>query len=251
MYCTRMLTLRKKKLFSCTTRYIMDHQCNVTSSIDFLTRPQRRQFFKNADKTATSTNEAEVQGGPQGIKKFLLDRGFNKYRLMALGYIHYGNIVDKLNYSAFYEDFKMPDTFFSWFLITELHVWMLMVRYMGEGKDGKIVRHNLVEAMWKDVDGRINKLGYISPKVKKQQVIQLLAQFNTALLEYDEGISSDDKGLAGSIWRIFFVCECNNPEKVEQVLSYVRKQLSILDKIPSQQILYNKKMDWIDLRGVR
>lgn len=53
----------------------------------------------------------------------------------------------------------MPDTFFSWFLVTELHVWMLMVRYMAEGKDGKTVRNNLVEAMWNDVDNRINKLG--------------------------------------------------------------------------------------------
>ncbi|XP_033324007.1 ubiquinol-cytochrome c reductase complex assembly factor 1 [Megalopta genalis] len=251
MYCTRMLTLRKKELLSSTTRYIMDQQCIITTSTDFSTRPQLCQFSKNVNATATSTNETVIPEGPQGLKKLFIKMGFNKYRLMSLGYVMYGNIVDKLNYSAFYEVFKMPDTFFSWFLVTELHVWMLMVRYMGEGKDGKLVRHNLVEAMWKDVDGRINKLGHISSKIKKKQVLQLLAQFNTALLDYDEGLLSDDKVLAGAIWRIFFCSECNNPEQVEQILIYVRKQISILDKISSQQILCNSKFEWIDLRSVR
>lgn len=53
----------------------------------------------------------------------------------------------------------MPDTFYSWFLITELHVWMLMVRFMAEGSYGKVVRNNIVEAMWTDITVRINKLG--------------------------------------------------------------------------------------------
>lgn len=53
----------------------------------------------------------------------------------------------------------MPDTFFSWFLITELHVWMLMVRFMAEGKYGKIARNILVEAMWDDIEIRTKKLG--------------------------------------------------------------------------------------------
>ena len=56
-------------------------------------------------------------------------------------------------------DFNMPDTFYSWFLITELHVWMLMVRFMAEGAYGKVVRNNIVDAMWTDVMVRVNKLG--------------------------------------------------------------------------------------------
>lgn len=53
----------------------------------------------------------------------------------------------------------MADTFFSWFLITELHIWMLMVRFMAEGKYGKIARNALVEALWDDVEVRSKKLG--------------------------------------------------------------------------------------------
>lgn len=53
----------------------------------------------------------------------------------------------------------MPDTYFSWFLITELHAWMLMVRLAAGGDAGVDMRNNLVIAMWKDVDLRKRKLG--------------------------------------------------------------------------------------------
>jgi len=53
----------------------------------------------------------------------------------------------------------MADTFFSWFLVTELHVWMIMVRYMADEKDGKIVRNSAVAAMWEDTRARVENLG--------------------------------------------------------------------------------------------
>lgn len=59
----------------------------------------------------------------------------------------------------FFVDFNMPDTFFSWFLVTELHVWMIMVRYMTDETNGKVVRNNAVGAMWEDTKARINNLG--------------------------------------------------------------------------------------------
>lgn len=251
MYCTRMLLLRKKELVSSTLKCIMERQCIVTNNVDFSTRHQFRQYCKAANATNTNTDIPKVVSGPEGLKKFLIRVGITKYRLMALGYLRYGHIVNKLNYSAFYEEFKMPDTFFSWFLVTELHVWMLMVRYMGEGKDGKLVRHNLVEAMWKDIDGRVNKLGEINPTRKNKQIMRLSSQFNAALIDYDEGLLSEDKVLAAAIWRMFFNSENNNPEQIETVVIYVRKQIHLLDKIPSEEILRNSKLDWIDLRSVR
>lgn len=59
----------------------------------------------------------------------------------------------------FFIDFNMADTFFSWFLITELHVWMIMVRYMADEQNGRIVRNNAVGAMWEDTKARVEKLG--------------------------------------------------------------------------------------------
>jgi len=56
-------------------------------------------------------------------------------------------------------DFNLADTFFSWFLVTELHVWMIMVRYMADEKDGKLVRNHVVAAMWDDTKARVDNLG--------------------------------------------------------------------------------------------
>lgn len=54
---------------------------------------------------------------------------------------------------------EMPDTFNSWFLVTELHVWMLMVKAMEIGGDGRLIRNFIVEAMWEDVSTKGKKLG--------------------------------------------------------------------------------------------
>lgn len=58
--------------------------------------------------------------------------------------------------------------------------------------------------------------------------MELSYQFNAAIIGYDEGIMSDDKLLASALWRRFFVYECNNPEHLEKLLIYVRKQEMII-----------------------
>lgn len=55
--------------------------------------------------------------------------------------------------------------------------------------------------------------------------MELTYQFNAAVIGYDEGIMSDDKVLASALWRRFFSLECNNPEHLEKLLIYVRKQV--------------------------
>lgn len=67
--------------------------------------------------------------------------------------------MDKINYAQFFQKFCLQDTFYTWFVITELHVWMLMVRFMAEGKDGREVRNRILQAMWVDVEHRAKKLG--------------------------------------------------------------------------------------------
>jgi len=61
--------------------------------------------------------------------------------------------------SVFSTDFNMADTFFSWFLVTELHLWMIMVRYMAEGNAGRLVRNNAVNTLWEDTKARAMNLG--------------------------------------------------------------------------------------------
>lgn len=87
------------------------------------------------------------------------------------GYFLYESILAKVAYEEWFEGLGLPDTFASWFNVTELHVWMLMVRYMAEDianttsekrkyikGDGHFVRNCIVEALWADVSNRIKLL---------------------------------------------------------------------------------------------
>ncbi|XP_012231939.1 ubiquinol-cytochrome-c reductase complex assembly factor 1 isoform X2 [Linepithema humile] len=160
-----------------------------------------------------------------------------KYKNIAIGYSVYENILKQIDYQFFFKYFNMADTFYSWFLVTELHVWMAMTRYMAEGKNGKLIRNNIVSAMWEDTNARIENLGNISGKLKHKQIKDLSDQFNAAIIGYDEGILSDDKVLAGALWRRFFNFEGHNPEHVETLIIYIRKQICLFDNLPSHEIL--------------
>lgn len=78
---------------------------------------------------------------------------------------------ERVAYNEWFEDLELPDTFASWFIVTELHVWLLLVRYMAEDVtpstsekskyvkgDGHFVRNCIIEALWADVTNRIKFL---------------------------------------------------------------------------------------------
>lgn len=71
----------------------------------------------------------------------------------------YENVADTVDYFAWFDEFDLPDTFYSWFVITELHLWMISTRAMAEGDDGKALRNAMIEALWKDIAERIKKVG--------------------------------------------------------------------------------------------
>lgn len=79
--------------------------------------------------------------------------------MTAAAYLLYEGIADQINYVEIFEELSLPDTFYSWFVVTELYIWMLSVRAMAEGIDGRHLRNGLVEAFWLDVAQRVKKLG--------------------------------------------------------------------------------------------
>lgn len=149
--------------------------------------------------------------------------------MKVASYLLYESVADTLNYAEFFERFELPNTFNSWFLVTELHVWMLLVRAMAEGseknEDGRFMRNNIVEAMWTDVNIRAKKLCMSNPSAIRLQISDLSQQFQAALIAYDEGITDDDKVLAGALWRRFFQRDCDNYEDLELLVKYIRKQV--------------------------
>ena len=63
------------------------------------------------------------------------------------------------------------------------------------------------------------------PSARREGMRLLGEQFRGALFAYDEGLMGDDRELAATIWRIFFEMEVEDPERVEKLVHYVRKQV--------------------------
>lgn len=225
----------------------------TASTVHLLNNRSIHMTFIHCDNPSPSSAPV-VQNVQLGfVQKLFKKIGFldiQKYRYMVLACLVYEHVLNQIDYNFFYKQFNMPDTLFSWFLVTELHVWMLMVRYMAEGKDGQFIRNNIVTAMWDDTKARTDKLGTIASNIKRKQIEELSSQFNAAIIGYDEGILSDDKVLAGALWRRFFYLECNNPEHVELLLTYVRIQISLLDNIPTQEILRKPNFRLVDIKSL-
>lgn len=178
----------------------------------------------------------------------------SRARLRVSSYMLYRSVADQINYMEFFGHFNMPNTFNSWFLVTELHVWMLLLRAMAEGDesgaDGRFMRNCIVEAMWADVNHRAKKLGSQNPSSVRSQIQTLSQQFQAALIAYDEGITSDDRTLAAALWRRFFVMDCDNYAQLEDMVLYVRRHVRNLDMMNRQNFVVKPKMEWISIKNV-
>lgn len=66
-----------------------------------------------------------------------------------------------------------------------------------------------------------------SADIRNNQIKELNAQFRGALIGYDEGWLTNDMVLASMVWRRIFNQKCEDPEKLELVVRYIRKQVKI------------------------
>ncbi|XP_026322399.1 ubiquinol-cytochrome-c reductase complex assembly factor 1 isoform X2 [Hyposmocoma kahamanoa] len=194
--------------------------------------------FINARDDSTVTIDQDSY-----VKKFMNAVGWmdhSRTRLKLTGYFLYESVPDKVSYTEWFQTLNLPDTFASWFAVTELHVWLLMVRYMAEDLtstsnekkkyvkgDGHFVRNCIIEALWADVGNRIKLLEGANPAIARKQVTELSEQFQAALVAYDEGLN-DDRILASAVWRRLFNLNQNtNAENIEIVVHFIRHQLQI------------------------
>ncbi|ELW69593.1 Ubiquinol-cytochrome c reductase complex chaperone CBP3 like protein [Tupaia chinensis] len=191
---------------------------------------------------------------------------YSKWKIKIAALRMYTSCVEKTDFEEFFLRCQMPDTFNSWFLVTLLHVWMCLVRMKQEGRSGKYMCRIIVHFMWEDVEQRgrvMGALGSLAAGVKSQQacgmcmVMKLVNSyilkknmmfmtnnFYAAILGYDEGILSDDHGLAAALWRTFFNQKCEDPRQLELLVEYVRKQMQYLDSMNGEDLLLTGEVSW-------
>jgi len=207
----------------------------------------------------TSKENKTVQSEPKNFVQALYSKvftGLPKAKLKACGYILETHCSQAIDVKEFMEAFDMPDTFFSWFLVTELHIWLLGARLMQEGEAGRMVRNSMVEALWTDCENRAKAIGDLATSLRSKYIAEISEQFQASLFVYDEGIVGSDIQLANALWRRFFLSMREveegsedgqllpDPEKLELLVRYVRRTASYLDSKDATEIIVKQQIVW-------
>ncbi|XP_069740500.1 ubiquinol-cytochrome c reductase complex assembly factor 1 [Narcine bancroftii] len=168
---------------------------------------------------------------------------YSKWKIKIAGLRMYTCCVEKLDYEELFEKCSLSDTLNSWFLVVQLHVWMSLVRMKQEGREGKYMCKYIVHSMWEDLEQRGKVMG-IESIVLKEHMQVMTQNFYAAIFGYDEGILSDDRVLAASLWRHFFNKQCEDPRQLELMVEYVRKQMQYLDAMNGDDLLLTGEVKW-------
>ncbi|CAK1598821.1 unnamed protein product [Parnassius mnemosyne] len=222
-----------------------------------------RHLHNVSDRILNKRTYSSVAVEDSYVKKFMNAVGWmdqSRTRLKLTGYFLYESVPEKVAYDEWFEKLQLPDTFASWFTVTELHVWLLLVRYMAEDVtsistdkkkyikgDGHFVRNCIIEALWADVANRIKLLEGANPVIARKQVSELSEQFQAALVAYDEGLS-EDRIMASAVWRRFYALSDEvKAENIESVVHFIRHQVSELDKISSKDLKWKPNFTWLSI----
>ncbi|BFZ56545.1 Serine carboxypeptidase 3 [Savitreella phatthalungensis] len=149
-------------------------------------------------------------------------------------------IIHKMANQFWYTTCGLPPTFQTWFQVTQLHLWLLMVRMRAlERGVGHHYQQELTNHLFNDAEARLRVVYQIRDgRIVKTYMKDLLLQWNGATAAYDEALNQDDTVLAAAIWRnVFSAQEDPDPAAIALVVKHVRKNLYMLEKLTDEQML--------------
>ncbi|KNE60907.1 hypothetical protein AMAG_06667 [Allomyces macrogynus ATCC 38327] len=130
----------------------------------------------------------------------------------------------------------LPDTFQTWFSVTQVHVWMAMVRLRAEGPKGKEWIQGLVNHMFRDMEDRLWAMGIRKNSIVDRSLKDCLSMFYGGILAYDEALTHSDALLASALWRNLFQSQAD-PVHLAQFVRVVREELAHLEQVPANEML--------------
>ncbi|ORZ21684.1 ubiquinol-cytochrome C chaperone-domain-containing protein [Absidia repens] len=141
----------------------------------------------------------------------------------------------ELNKDFYVNKCNLPDTFQSWFSVTQLHVWMLMVHLRAHDQ-GKLYIQEVVNRLFEDSEARIREHGISQQRMIDSYIKDLVAQFHGGVVAYDEGMCKDDPVLAAALWRNLFAPTSNNATDLAYVVQFIRQELKALEAFDGDQL---------------
>ncbi|KTW29233.1 hypothetical protein T552_01189 [Pneumocystis carinii B80] len=144
-----------------------------------------------------------------------------------------------LDRNFWYSKHALPPSFQTWFHITLLHVWMLMVRIRAfPEKICKIYQQELVNHFFEDCEYKmINEYKIHNERIISFYMKDLLMQFNGSVFAYDEGMYRNDCVLALALWRNLYAGKTKiNVSFLAASVLYVRNTLFELDNMLDEDV---------------
>lgn len=102
-----------------------------------------------------------------------------------------------------YGDCALPETYQSWFQITNLHVYLLLARFRAFDKAAaKTYSQELINHFFIDAESRMrDRFGVQTSRLVKGYMRDMHMQQRGSILGYDEGLAGGDARLAQAVWR--------------------------------------------------
>ncbi|KXN66770.1 hypothetical protein CONCODRAFT_80399 [Conidiobolus coronatus NRRL 28638] len=135
------------------------------------------------------------------------------------------------------ETLNMPDNFQTWVSVTQLHIWLTIVRLRMEN-DGQKVNQYLVNVFFHLLEEKIRETGISSDRIIKNSIKDFIVGFRGSTIAFDEGMCKDDAVLAAALWRnmLSTVKGDQIDTGLAYLVRYVRMQLKYVESIPSDQL---------------
>lgn len=102
-----------------------------------------------------------------------------------------------------YGECGLPETYQTWFQITNLHVYLLLARFRAFDKAAsRTYSQELINHFFIDAESRMrDRFGVQTSRLVKGYMKDMHMQQRGSILGYDEGLASGDARLAQAVWR--------------------------------------------------
>ena len=168
----RLLSRRLLNVASLTTT-----QVQALSKAPHVLLQANKQTAKSTELSAPKKTKSWFEK-----KYFEFFGGVAKKQLVTSGTLMSTYCIQGLPIRDFFEFFDLPDTYQSWFLVSELHVYLVSNRLMvNQSDEGEIIRNSMIRSMWIDCQERIKLLAEIPTGKRKKYIDGLVQEFNVSI----------------------------------------------------------------------
>ncbi|EPQ28070.1 uncharacterized protein PFL1_04397 [Pseudozyma flocculosa PF-1] len=102
-----------------------------------------------------------------------------------------------------YGDCALPQTYQTWFQITNLHIYLLLVRFRALPRDeARTYSQELINHFFIDAESRMrDRFGVQTSRLVKGYMRDMHQQHRGSILSFDEGLVGGDVRMAQALWR--------------------------------------------------